>query len=501
MNKADGAEWRRTSPLSVLFFLGRILQSVAKNAFQVLTPVFAFLVAFGGDWRSKLAVAAVFLVVATIVSALLRYWFFRFCITDDGVRIREGVVTKKQVDIQFDRIQGINTEQNPVYRLLDLVTVSFDTAGSAGSEARLPAVPRKLADALQSRVGSARTAPDAQAAEARPAADELLRLDNRDMVRIGLADRRALVLLALAGPAIEQLGDNGWQLVANFAERAVERFGGLDVTNGLLFAVGLILAVVVVFALFSIVAAFWRYHDFRLIHDAGKLRTIGGLVTRHETSMDIGKLQVLKLRQGLVLRMFRRLAIQARQATSGGRGAASRSLAIPIANWGFAGDFSRLVFQPDSRDLAMHPKDERFRRISKRYLPPRILVVAVLPALLATALALPGNGAQGLLYLAWLPVGCLLVYRYWRCFGYMRDDDGFVRRAGLLGYRLDAFLFRKVQRVTLRQSWFQRRANIASLSIYLASGHLRIPCIDFAAACELQDYMLFKAESTRRAWH
>ena len=85
----------------------------------------------------------------TVIGAFIRYWFFRYRIEDDSVLIREGVLKKIQLDIKFDRIQAINTQQNIIYRQFDLVTVQFDTAGSAKQEGHLPAIKSSLAESLK----------------------------------------------------------------------------------------------------------------------------------------------------------------------------------------------------------------------------------------------------------------------------------------------------------------------------------------------------------------
>ena len=103
--------------------------------------------------------------------------------------------------------------------------------------------------------------------------------------------------------------------------------------------------------------------------------------------------------------------------------------------------------------------------------------------------------------LLWIPFGALLVYQAWRRAAFRFDPDGLVRRSGLAGVRLDAFLFRKVQRVSIRQSWFQRRHRLANLSMFTASGAITLPYIDHATACRLRDYILYRVESSEQAWH
>jgi putative membrane protein len=64
-----------------------------------------------------------------------------------------------------------------------------------------------------------------------------------------------------------------------------------------------------------------------------------------------------------------------------------------------------------------------------------------------------------------------------------------------------SLLFRKVQRVTVTQSRYQRRKNLASLRMYMASGTVNIPYIDHLRAQQLRDYILFRIESSQKAWH
>ena len=95
----------------------------------------------------------------------------------------------------------------------------------------------------------------------------------------------------------------------------------------------------------------------------------------------------------------------------------------------------------------------------------------------------------------------LFSYREWRRAGYILSAEGLVRRSGLIGYRSVALLYRKVQRITVTQSRYQRKKDLASLRVYMASGSVRIPFIDHTTAKQLRDYILYKVESSRQAWH
>jgi putative membrane protein len=104
-------------------------------------------------------------------------------------------------------------------------------------------------------------------------------------------------------------------------------------------------------------------------------------------------------------------------------------------------------------------------------------------------------------FLLWVPIASAVIYRNWKRAGYMHDNNELVRRTGILGYRTVALLFRKVQRVTVSQSRYQRRKNLASVRVYMASGSVRIPYIEYATATQLRDYILYRVESSQRGWH
>ncbi len=108
--------------------------------------------AYEGDLLWKIVFGTVGFVTITIAISIIRYLFFRYQITNDSILIRDGVIKKTQLDIKFDRVQAINTKQNVLDRVFDLVTVKIDTAGSSKQEGHLPAIKSAQASALKERI-------------------------------------------------------------------------------------------------------------------------------------------------------------------------------------------------------------------------------------------------------------------------------------------------------------------------------------------------------------
>ncbi len=500
MKPIEPGDWRRTSPLATLFFFGKLIRNIVKHGWQGLAPLAISVFAFKGDLAKMAAIAGIGFLVVTSLIAVLNYWFFRFQLTDDSIRIRQGVLKRKQLDIKFDRVQGINTAQNIVFRVLGLVTVKFDTAGSSGDEGNLPAVPGSFAESLRERIGHpVGQAPAKLGREAK--LDPLLRLSWRDMIYIGLADRRVYVVLALLAPVIEEMGETRANLAEEYISEVAQNTISLGVDVFALATIAVVVGIIGIFTLVSIGAAFLRYHNFELFLEGNTLRSVGGLLTRHEHSMDLQKIQTLRLTQGLLQRGLKFYKLLARQARSSQKNSTSKNFVIPRVGAEQAEHLRELLLAPEGDELIQIPSSDRFHAISPYYMRSWILVNVLVPVVLAAVLLSITGSAAPLLLLLWIPISLPFVYLAWRHAGYHYDDHGFVRRSGVTGFRSVALLYRKVQRVTVTQSRYQRKKQLSTLRVYMASGSVKIPYIEHTLANQLRDYILYKVETSRQAWH
>lgn len=499
MRAETGDGWKRTSPLAAIFYLGRILRLIARNALQSLAPLAAFMVAFGGDPRTRLAVGAGLFGLVTVVVAIARYWAFRYRITEHAVLIREGVFHKKQLDIRYERVQAVNTTRGVLDRLFGLVNVSFDTAGSSGQEGHLPAVPVELAERLRELIDrTPKAEADEQAAE--NGSRTLLRLGAGDMLRIGVSSGRVFLVLALLGPLGEAMD---LELHRRLEETVVMEALGAGEGGwipGPAVWVGLAAAVIVLVLAGAVVASFLRYHRYELTADEHMLRSTAGLLTRHEHSVDKQKIQSLVATQNIVLRLFRRFRLRTSQAASGREGGSQRFV-MPLCRRGDLPVIRREVFADEFAQLSLDPGAGVFEKVSPYYIRSRTVVGGVLPAVAATPVLLPLIGWPALAVLLWIPLVGAIVWRTYRRLGVFVTRDGLALRSGFVGWRIRAHLHRKVQKIAVRQSPLQRRRGLATLQIHLAAGSVSVPFIDRTAAERLRDYVLWRVESSTRPWH
>ena len=494
--------------------------------------------------------------------AALRWWFFRFRIEEDRIHIREGMVKHTVLDIPFDRIQGINVNRRLVERVVGLVTVVLDTPGTLAAEGHLPAVEPELADQLLRKVEahrglgavgrpateagahSIRDEPSAvpDVVEAATAAHQghaerevhvLQTLSVPDLFRMGLANPPVLVL-ALLPVAFGVRLDDWVKALLGIFDTATSTVGGSGILATVLAAAVLGLGLLLVGLVVGIGRTVIREYGFRVWREGTAFRSRAGLFTRQQVAVQIRKMQQLRLDQGVVYRWFRRYRLScptigmSLNADDGDEsGPDVDGLDIPFGDREVVEELRSQVFSREGRHLSLLPEAGTFTRVSPYYVRARALRVCfvTMPAgawilfiLLYTWIYIQTeindawetiDFAQVFSNLAtaaaiWCAACILLAvpiaWQRWRRRGYMVDNDGLASRGGLIGYEVEASLFRKAQEVTVKQSPMQRRHGLATLDVGTACGSISIPYIDHDVACRLRDYILYKVETNHR-WH
>lgn len=512
--------------------MGRTVKNFARSIVQLVATFGALAVLIERSPAAILVIPAA--ILATIAGGVLQYWFFRFRLEEDRILIRQGVFQKTALDLPFDRVQGINVERSLIDRILGLVTVSLDTAGSVAAEGQLPSVHTDLADWLRARVGAGRPARSADAAgddddqpagEVAPATargveapgEVVLKLTAGDIIRIGLTNRNIVVAAAFLG-LFGELLQIGADAVESAVESAEAAFRAADEMVRTLLVVGLVLGGLALVLAIVIGGAFLRHHDFTLWREGAAFRSRAGLLTQKEVVVETAKIQQLTLSQNLLMRLFRGFRLRALPAAllpgQGVEGTGfdmAEVLEVPFLRDPKAEAMRSRVFGSEGKALTLLPGDEAFVRVSPQYIRALTLRISTVSALIGAHILVPigvgtGHALGGTVgaivwWLASIPPAALLAWQRWRHQAYLHDDDGLASRTGFFGRKVDAFLFRKAQSVAVRQSPLQRRKGLATLQVQLACGQVAVPYMDHGVACRLRDYMLYRAESSRRRWH
>jgi membrane protein YdbS with pleckstrin-like domain len=118
-----------------------------------------------------------FLILATVVLFAVSFlvgWFdyakYSFTFEEYDIRMKRGLIKKKETSIPYRNIQDVNIERSPTYQILGLSKVVLTTAGheevgeKGMSEVVIEAMDKKLAeemrDMLQEKIGVQVTRPE-----------------------------------------------------------------------------------------------------------------------------------------------------------------------------------------------------------------------------------------------------------------------------------------------------------------------------------------------------
>ena len=519
----DFGRWRRTTPFAIVFFIRDTISQINMWGQLLASFGLAALLVRARPLLGKVLPAAILLVV---VVAVLRYWFFRFRLGEDRILIRKGVLRKTSIDLPLERVQGINIERSLTDRVLGLVTIMVDTAGSDGVEARIPSVHAAFADQLRAKVGVARgegpagpadgedsadVPSEAQATDPRDSAESpqevIMKLHAGDMVRIGLQPVAGFLLSVIVIVFARDPRDMLRYLAGQYG--ILEPIGREqvppDYATGLadvIFRAGIAAGVVTLIAAGGIYGAFKTYYGFTLFRERDAYRTRGGLFSLKEVVVQSVKIQQFTLSQNLLARWFRRFRLSIHPASDD-----IDVLVVPLLGARMAEALRTEVFGREGRGLTLLPQHRSLVRVSRQYIRARALKIGIAPAVVVPALGLPIAGPSAgwaefsvIWILACLLVCGLIALQGWRQLGYVYDDDGMAIRSGFVERKVDALLFRKAQSVKVTRSPLQRRKGLATLEVALASEVLKVPYIDHSLACRLRDYILYKTETNHR-WH
>lgn len=102
--------------------------------------------------------------LVTIILALgfagydaIRRWATTYTVTTERLHIRRGIISRHEQSTRTERVQNLNTHQDPLERLLRVGDLDFDTAGAEAQEAdfRFDGVsdPHEIARQLQPYLG------------------------------------------------------------------------------------------------------------------------------------------------------------------------------------------------------------------------------------------------------------------------------------------------------------------------------------------------------------
>ncbi|MHB9286037.1 PH domain-containing protein [Halobacteriales archaeon Cl-PHB] len=390
-------------------------------------------------------------VVVSVAWEVAYHRRFDYELTDDTFDISSGVLSRREREIPYHRIQNVDVSQNVIQRSLGIAELRLETAGGNETEAELRYVSRPEADRLQDEVG--RRKRGVAAAEETPdePAAELFSLEPRELVILGLVstDFRLVGFITV--------------VLSGFAPAFAE---SLSPGPGLLLWLGPVFAVVVLLALWAIsgVRSMLRYWGFRLTQAGDELRYERGLLQRYNGTIPLEKVQTVTIRENPLARALGYATLVVETAGySQGNGTSVES-AVPLARRDRIEELARSVEPVGEVSFDRPPKRAR-TRYGVRY----TLVVGLLTGLGYLAHEVTRAFPWWYLGAGLLVAVPLAAHFTWVNRGYHADEDYVVTRNGFWRRQTTIVPYYRVQAVFSTQTIFQRRRDLGSVTIDTAS--------------------------------
>lgn len=395
--------------------------------------------------RSQLRLAAVGLLAVFAGGVLLgglSWWFTKYQLTGDALRVDSGFLFRRTRIIRFDRIQAIDVAQPVVPRIFGMAELRMEVAGGSSSDGRLSYLTLDQARQLRNTLLSATAAeqPGERSGESEPAAA----VDLPPILTVPTT--RLLGATLLSSTVIGSVGGLVWLLAA---------------TTLLNYRIGMFAAIPLLLGVFQPI---WKQvignHGFTLSESAGGLRTKRGLFDLQRQTVPPGRVQGLLVSEPLLWRRLDwakvELDIAGVVGSADGDELATGTQLLPVGTgWEVAGVLNRVVPGLDLSRIEMRRAPERVR---------------------------------------WLrPVG-------WRYLAYGADERVLVTVQGWIHRRTSIVLHHKTQSVRLTQGPLQRRLRLANVHVDTPAGPVNAVALhrDVEDAAQLLETQSERARRARR---
>ena len=278
---------RRLHPAAIAIYSASALGNLALPLAVILgTSVLGGGLDFG-DFVRTIGWGAAGL-VAAVVMGYVRWSTTEYWISPAGISHHTGLLSKKDTNVPFDRIQALDVQQGVLQRWFGVQRVDVQTgAGGKGGEISLPAL---LPDAV---------------AELRGLRPSVV-TEEADGVSRSLTPRELVAAAFTAGqlgiviPVLAVLGQAAGQVAEEEGGRNAVQLVPDTVTGWVLIAVGLLVLAWVL----STLGAFVAFAGFTVTRGDDRLRIKRGLVQRREATVPLHRIRAVRVIEGVFRRPF-----------------------------------------------------------------------------------------------------------------------------------------------------------------------------------------------------
>ncbi|MBC1628518.1 PH domain-containing protein [Listeria welshimeri] len=461
-------EERRLHPIALI---KEIITNIRRNIVPIVVGLFSVFRAINSrgylpNWAVYLIIVIVVLLVLT--PAVLKYITYKYTLEDQGIRIKYGLIFRKNTYIPYERIQTVQKKQWFFFIPFNVCQVLIETAGGNGkAEADLVAVPVGVVDELKDLRDGKKTAiqevtpetEEKEVAEAEVEAPEkTVVLQTKQLILMAVTSGGVFGTLLIVLAFMQQFRD---VIPTDWMETQAEQLWKMGI---IVFIILIILLLLVLWGI-SIVTTLFKYFQFKLMKYPHSLVIEKGLLERNHTTISLARIQGITIIESPLRQMLGLVAVKV--ITAGNSGDEKQSgdiLLLPIMKKDLALKtlkemLPNYVFEIEEMERAPKSSLRRFLRI--------YLIWTIIPALVASIMFFP----LGLVSFI-LPIlaGIKAISSY-RATGLFTEKHTLLVQSRPFISKLTHIIRKeRIQGLSIRQSIWMEKGTSRHLNVWLKSG-------------------------------
>ena len=433
------------------------------------------------------------LVVLFLLIAVLRFVNFKFFIKDNYFFLRKGIFNKEEISISKDKIQNVYIKQNVIQQLINVVSLSIETAGDDKTEIEITALSRDKALVLKEYLLSG-----------------LKLIDNKD---VQIAEETVYFKASVKKLLLEGITENHFKsfvlifaFIVGIYNDIKEFISELNLSSKfgkwfqldnesiiglLLINVTLIVTLLILSFLLSLIRMLIQNFDLTVKIKPNGLEISKGLLNKINLSLTNSRIQNTIASTNRVKRALGLYKLSFTQAMINKK----QQLKFNIVGLSKL-QLDELIqqFYPNVQNRLTKHKPQKYLLYRMLWIGFMVIAIINLGLYFSPKLFLLAN----IPFIAFVIANAMITYK--KAYFHI-DEELIVVGYGMLIETHTSYLeIKKTQAVTLNQTIFQKRRGIASVVVNSASKSITIPHVDLQTANEIKNYLIYKVEYENKDW-
>lgn len=483
----------RQSYVAIVMILFKTVNIVVRQLFPILVVILVGGSKQKGDYIIWFIVAVSTL---TMVYSIINFFRTYFIVQNGELILHTGIFSRKKISIPFARIQTINFEQNIIHQFFSVLRIKVDTAGSEKNEFEFHALESAKAYALRDLVLAEKQTLEpihevdiTGVPSFQPTFNKIMSLSPTDLLKVGLTENHiksgGLIFLFFFW-IYQNLQEVGVD-VDEYSEEIPEWEMGL-------YTIIFFTTVLMIFSvIISLVRSVVKNYDLQFLRSSRGFKIVSGLFTKREVSALDHKIQHISWSDNLLKRWIGFKDLSLNQASSTEINA-KQNIRIPGCNTLHINEVVSTLFGKTDFD------NFEMKVIDKRYFIRFSLIVGIL--ILVVILGAYFIEQLDKIVPALIVGIYFIVTRYisYRKKSFGHNEELVFIKGGVFGDKAEVLPMYKIQALEIHQSPYQRSHQLCSISLYTASGRIKIPYIPISEGRNISDTFIYKVESDKRKW-